>query len=212
MRLLIITDVQSSIVPPEFPFLMRINNQRIQNFNRIAELNLAKLEWEAVVIGSYYVISGIGIAPFWQCLLFGRRRLINYWVIHFFISDTHGAVCTSEWPWAYETFHWTTFIAYGIPSSNIICNDITESRALLQSRSLLSILWPRKALRRPTGWGKSKRGKTKEEKASYVADIYKTLCGYEVYRRRNSARNLNSSISTTPFNIALVREIEDGYK
>ena len=107
------------------------------------------IEWEAVVIGSYYVISGIGIAPFWQCLLFGRRRLINYWAIHFFISDTHGAVCTSEWPWAYETFHWTTFIAYGIPSSNIICNDIIESHALIQSRSLLSILWPWRALRQP---------------------------------------------------------------
>ena len=35
------------------------------------------IEWEAVVIGSYYVISGIGIAPFWQCLpFFGRWRLI----------------------------------------------------------------------------------------------------------------------------------------
>ena len=148
------------------------------------------------LIGSYYVISGIGIAPFLGDGVWST--------IERFIFFTHGVVCPA-WPWAYDTFHWTTFIAYGIPSSNIICNDITESHALLQSRSLLSILWPWKALRRPTGWGKSKRGKTKEEKASYVADIYETLCGYEVYRRRNSARNLNSSFSTTPFNIALFR-------
>ena len=89
---------------------------------------------------------------FGNASLFWRGRLIK---IHYFISDAHGVVC----PWAYETFHWTTFIAYGAPSSNIICNDIIESPET------------------NTGWGKSRRGKTKDVKASYVADIYETLCG-----------------------------------